>query len=288
MKQRRIPESELILTDKGAIYHLGLHPEMVADTIIVVGDPSRVAKVSKHFDKIDFQVSNRELVTHTGELNGKRISVISSGMGTDNVEILMTELDALVNVDLTKREIKSKLKTLRIIRIGTSGCMQPDIPLDSFLVSKAALGMDSLMSFYPWVESEEGQVISNKVQRTLGLPSKPYLAEASHLLLNQFQGPNMHSGVTVTAPGFYAPQGREIRLKPFLSDYLDRLSKVSTSMGRITNFEMETAGYYAMAKMLGHNMISFNALIANRPNEQFSPNAEKTVNDLIQWVVERL
>ncbi|KYG78868.1 nucleoside phosphorylase [Roseivirga echinicomitans] len=288
MEKRTIPESELILTNEGAIYHLGLQPEMVADTVIVVGDPDRVAKISKYFDRIDFQVTNRELVTHTGELNGKRISVISSGMGTDNVEILMTELDALVNVDLKKRQVKDKLKALKIIRIGTSGCMQPDIPLDSFLVSKAALGMDSLMSFYPWVESEDGQVIGNKVQRTLGLPIRPYLSEASPLLLKEFQGPQMYSGVTVTAPGFYAPQGREIRLRPFLPDYLDRLSKINTSFGQITNFEMETAGYYAMAKMLGHEMISFNALIANRPNKQFSPNAEKTVNDLIQWVIERL
>lgn len=288
MEKRTIPESELILTDEGAIYHLGLQPEMVADTVIVVGDPARVAKISKYFDRIDFQVTNRELVTHTGELNGKRISVISSGMGTDNVEILMTELDALVNVDLKKRQVKNKLKTLKIIRIGTSGCMQPDIPLDSFLVSKAALGMDSLMSFYPWVESEEGQVIGNKVQRTLGLPIRPYLSEASPMLLKEFQGAQMYSGVTVTAPGFYAPQGREIRLRPSLPDYLDRLSKINTSFGQITNFEMETAGYYAMAKMLGHEMISFNALIANRPNKQFSPNAEKTVNDLIQWVIERL
>lgn len=288
MKKRTIPESELILTGEGAIYHLGLHPEMVADTVIVVGDPARVAKISKFFDRIDFQITNRELVTHTGELNGKRISVISSGMGTDNVEILMTELDALVNVDLKKRQVKDKLKRLKIIRIGTSGCMQPDIPLDSFLVSKAALGMDSLMSFYPWVESEEGQVIGNKVQRTLDLSIRPYLSEASTLLLKEFQGPQMYSGVTVTAPGFYAPQGREIRLRPFLPDYLDRLSKINTSFGQITNFEMETAGYYAMAKMLGHEMISFNALIANRPNHQFSPNSEKTVNGLIEWVIERL
>ncbi|MGW8121188.1 nucleoside phosphorylase [Roseivirga echinicomitans] len=288
MEKRRIPESDLILTDEGAIYHLGLQPEMVADTVIVVGDPARVGKVSKYFDRIDFEVTNREMVTHTGELNGKRISVISSGMGTDNVEILMTELDALVNVDLAKRQIKNKLKSLRIIRIGTSGCMQPDIPLDSFLVSKAALGIDSLMSFYPWVESEEGRVISNKVQRALGLSCKPYFADASQLLLRDFEGANMLSGLTVTAPGFYAPQGREIRLRPSLPDYIDKLSKVSTSMGRFTNFEMETAGYYAMSKMLGHHMISFNALIANRPNEQFSANAKKTTDELIEWVIERL
>lgn len=288
MDQKQIPASELILNDKGAIYHLGLHPEMVADTIIVVGDPSRVAKVSQYFDRVDFKVTNREMMTHTGSLNGNPISVISSGMGTDNVEILMTELDALVNVDLEKRQVKKKLKSLRIIRIGTSGCMQPNIPLDSLLVSKAAIGLDTLMSFYHWKESNEGQIIAGKVQRSLALPFKPYFAEASEMLLRHFDSVDMLSGVTVTAPGFYAPQGREVRLKPSLPSYLDRLSKIQTRFGQITNFEMETAGYYAMAKMLGHHMISFNALIANRPKQQFSSNADKTVDGLIRWVLGKL
>ena len=288
MAQKYIPESELILNDKGAIYHLGLHPEMVADTVIVVGDPTRVAKVSKYFDRVDFKVANREMVTHTGLFNGQRISVISSGMGTDNVEILMTELDALVNVDLVKRQVKKKLKSLRIIRIGTSGCMQSDIPLDTLLVSKAALGFDSLMSFYNWKESPQGEIVASKVQRSLGLPFKPYFAEASDLLLKHFEGAGIQSGVTVTTPGFYAPQGREVRLKPLLTDYLDRLSKITTSFGQITNFEMETAGYYAMAKMLGHHMISFNALIANRPKKKFSTDVEKTVDGLIRLVLAKI
>jgi uridine phosphorylase len=287
LKTQRIPESELILNADGSVFHLHLQPEMVADTVIVVGDPNRVPKVSMYFDRIDFQVSSRELVTHTGEVNGKRISVISSGMGTDNVELLMTELDALVNIDLKTRQVKKRLKALNIIRIGTSGCLQPDIPLDAILVSKAALGLDTLMAFYDWKHSSEADILVSKVQRHIGLPFKPYFAEASSLLLNHYNGISYFDGLTITCPGFYAPQGREVRLKPALVDYLDKLKKLDSSFGRFTNFEMETSGYYAMAKMLGHEMISFNALIANRANKTFSAFPEKTVDALINKVLER-
>lgn len=285
MKNQRIPESELILNEDGTVFHLRLHPEMVADTIIVVGDPNRVPKVSMYFDRIDYQVSSRELITHTGELNGKRISVISSGMGTDNVELLMTELDALVNIDLKAREVKSKLKTLKIIRIGTSGCLQPDIPLDAILVSKGAIGLDTLISFYEWNHSNEEEILASKVQRNLELPFKPYFAQASNLLLTHFQSINALEGLTITCPGFYAPQGRQVRLKPKLVGFLDQLQKMDSTFGRFTNFEMETAAYYAMGKMLGHEMISFNALIANRAKQSFSLQPEKTVDDLIQKVL---
>jgi uridine phosphorylase len=288
LEKRRIPESELILNEDGSVFHLCLLPEMVADTIIVVGDPSRVAKVSMYFDRIDHQISSRELITHTGELNGKRISVISSGMGTDNVELLMTELDALVNVNLKTRQVNKRLKSLKIIRIGTSGCLQPDIPLDAILVSKAGLGLDTLMAFYNWHHSNEAEVLVNKVQRNLALPFKPYFAEASNQLINHFQSLNAYEGITITCPGFYAPQGREIRLKPALIGFLDKLQKLDSSFGRFTNFEMETAGYYAMAKMLGHEMISFNALIANRAKQTFSSFPEKTVDDLIRKVLEKI
>lgn len=288
MEERRIPESELIINEDGTIFHLRLRPEMVADTIIVVGDPNRVPKVSMYFDRIDFEVHHRELVTHTGELNGKRISVISSGMGTDNVELLMAELDALANIDFATRQIKKKLKTLRIIRVGTSGCLRPEIPLDSLLISKAALGMDSLMTFYHWQNSQEGEVLSNKVQRTLGLPFKPYLAEPSYGLLQHFGTDDWYQGITVTAPGFYAPQAREVRLKPALPNYLEQLRDIPSNLGQFTNFEMETAGYYAMAKMLGHEMISLNALIANRANQTFSHFPDKTVDILIRKVLEKV
>jgi len=288
LENRRIPESELILNEDGSVFHLRLLPEMVADTIIVVGDPNRVAKVSMYFDRVDDQVKNRELITHTGELNGKRISVMSSGMGTDNVELLMTELDALVNVDLKTRQVNKQLKSLKIIRIGTSGCLQPDIPLDSILVSKAALGLDTLMAFYHWHHANDGEVLVNKVQRSLELPFKPYFAEASNQLLTHFRGLNAYEGITITCPGFYAPQGREIRLKPALSGFLDKLQRLDSSFGRFTNFEMETAGYYAMAKMMGHEMISFSALIANRAKQTFSHFPEKAVDDLIRKVLEKI
>lgn len=287
MASRRIPESELIINPNGRIYHLNLVPEMVADTIIVVGDPDRVSKISTHFDKIEHQVHNRELVTHTGVLGGKRISAISSGMGTDNVELLMTELDALVNIDFETRQVKRKLKKLKIIRIGTSGCMQSDIPLDALLVSRAALGLDNLMSFYKREVPDELSIVENKMQRLLEIPFKPYFAKGSDTLFNLF-APYMHHGVTVTAPGFYAPQGREIRLKPKITGFLETLARTSTSFGRFTNFEMETAGYYAMAELLGHEMISLNALIANRVNQTFSSNHEEVVEGLIQLVLEKI
>ena len=287
MASKRIAESELIINPNGRIYHLNLSPEMVADTIIVVGDPDRVPKISRHFDKIHHQVTNRELVTHTGEIGGTELSVISSGMGTDNVELLMTELDALINVDFQSRTINRKLKKLRIVRIGTSGCMQADIPLDALLVSRAALGLDNLMSFYQRKPEEEVSVIENKMQRLLDLPFRPYFAKGSESLFNLFKD-QIHHGVTVTSPGFYAPQGREIRLKPAISGFIETLAKTSTSFGRFTNFEMETAGYYAMAELLGHEMISLNALIANRVTQSFSKDHEKAVESLIQLTLEKL
>ena len=287
MVSRRIPESELIINPNGRIYHLNLLPEMVTDTIIVVGDPARVPKISEHFDKIEHQVHNRELVTHTGTIGRKRLSVISSGMGTDNVELLMTELDALVNIDFASRQVKRKLKKLTIIRIGTSGCMQDDIPLDSLLVSRAALGLDTLMSFYERQPNEELEVVENKVQRLLNIPFKPYFAKSSDRLFELFASA-MHHGVTVTAPGFYAPQGREIRLKPKISGFIETLANTPTSFGRFTNFEMETAGYYALAELMGHEMISLNALIANRANQSFSENPERAVNRLIELVLTKL
>lgn len=284
---KRIPESELILTPEGRIYHLNLLPEMVADTIIVVGDPDRVPKVSCYFDKIELQVNSRELVTHTGTLGGKRISVISSGMGTDNVELLMTELDALVNVDFSTRLVKDDLKKLRIFRIGTSGCLRSDIPLDAHLVSEGGLGLDTLMSFYQWQPDSAADQLASEVKSVLGLNFKPYFAEASSSLLRLFKE-DLYTGLTITAPGFYAPQGREVRLKTGIPNMLDKLAEISTSKGRFTNFEMETAGYYAMAKLLGHEMVSLNALIANRARQEFSTNPEKAVDDLIRYVLGRI
>lgn len=284
---RRIPESELILTPQGRVYHLNLSPEMIASTVIVVGDPERVPKVSCYFDKIEHQVHSRELVTHTGTIAGKRLSVISSGMGTDNVELLMTELDALINVDLKTREVREDLKSLQIVRIGTSGCLQPQIPIDAHLVSVAALGLDTLMSFYNWSNDRPIEDFTQQVQQNLRLNFLPYFANASESLMKLF-GEGLHQGVTITAPGFYAPQGRQVRLKPRVIGLVDKLAAMETPYGQFTNLEMETAGYYAMAKLLGHEMISLNALIANRAREEFSKDHEAAVDSLIRKVLEIL
>jgi len=286
LNKRVIPESELILTD-GRIYHLNLRPDQLADTIIMVGDPDRVAKVSTYFDKIEHQVSSRELVTHTGYVGGKRLSVVSSGMGTDNVELVMTELDALVNIDFDTRTVKDELISLEIIRIGTSGCLQADIPLDAHLVSEAALGLDTLMSFYNWKNDEKGAAIVHAVAQQLQLPFAPYFADADMGLVNKY-GEGMARGTTITAPGFYAPQGREVRLKTVNSNFVEMLSKMELPLSRFTNLEMETAGYYAMAHLLGHKMVSLNALIANRARQEFSSNHEMAVDGLIRSVLSRL
>lgn len=287
MASKRIAESELIISPKGRVYHLDLLPEMIADDVIVVGDPERVPKISAYFDKVLFKVHNRELVTHTGEIGGKKISVISSGMGTDNVELLMTELDALANIDFETRKVKRNLKSLNIYRVGTSGCIQPDIPLDAFLVSTAGLGLDTLMNFYQWDKAGATDVFCSKVQRLVGLSFKPYVAEASLELVAKFSD-HMFQGVTITSPGFYAPQGRELRLPIAIADLPDRFTNIETPYGRFTNFEMETAGYYAMAKLLGHKMVSLNALIANRANGTFSANHDAVVDQLIKLVLEKI
>ncbi len=281
----RIPESELIISPEGRIYHLNLHPEMIAQTIIVVGDPERVPKISAYFDKIHFQVNSRELVTHTGEIGGKEISVVSSGMGTDNVELLITELDALVNIDFETRTIKNEHTSLDIYRIGTSGCMQEDIPLDAFLASKGAIGLDSLMEFYE--RDSEFEEFESRLKNELGFNFKPYVSKPSERLLAKFDD-TFYQGVTVTSPGFYAPQGRAVRLPLSNPKMVDQLAAMETPLGRVTNFEMETAAYYALCSMLGHNMLSLNVLIANRARQEFSKNHEGAVEGLIKETLNRI
>ncbi|PZX59806.1 uridine phosphorylase [Algoriphagus ratkowskyi] len=280
---RQIPESELILNADGSIYHLYLKPENLASLVFTVGDPDRVPMVSSYFDQVDFKVSKREFVTHTGRLNGKRVTVMSTGMGTDNVEILMTELDSLVNVDLKTHTVKPIEKSLEIIRLGTSGSMQADLPVGSLLASEIAVGIDTLMQFYP--ELKGNQAWSNLVKNTLDLTFLPYQASASVDLLQRLPS-EFHRGVTLTAPGFYAPQGREIRLKPKLDNMIERLAELEIQGLKMTNFEMETAGYYAMGQLLNHRMLSLNAIVANRPTGEFDKEAEKTVDRMIRAALE--
>lgn len=283
MSQQRIPESELILNPDGSIYHLHLKPEHLASLVFTVGDPDRVPMVSRYFDQIDFQTRKREFVTHTGRKNGQRVTVMSTGMGTDNIEILMTELDALVNVDLESRIPKKQTTSLQIIRLGTSGSMQESIPVGSILASVAAVGMDTLMNYYPELDTE--QLLASAIQTELGLPFAPYQVPASEMLIRQLDHTFL-KGITLTCPGFYAPQGREVRLRPRFDSMIERLAGIEVNGRKLTNFEMETAGYYAMGKLLGHEMLSLNAIVANRPLGQFDKEAEKTVDRMIRAAIE--
>jgi uridine phosphorylase len=276
---RQIPESELILHPDGSVFHLRLLPEQLGNIVFTVGDPDRVSTVSRHLDQIDFKLQNREFITHTGWKNGHHVSVISTGMGTDNIEILMTELDALVNVDLQTRLVKEKKTSLQIIRIGTSGSLQEDIPTGTLLASEIAIGMDTLMAYYP--ELSGPQNFGQAIQAELGLSFRPYQAVASTKLLGMLDA-SIPRGITLTCPGFYAPQGREVRLKPRFEQLIERLAALRVEGRYLTNFEMETAGYYAMGELLGHEVLSLNAILVNRPLKKFAADGEKTVERAIQ------
>jgi len=282
----RIPDSELILNPDGSVYHLNLLPENIADTIITVGDPGRVHQVSNYFDAVEFEMNKREFVTHTGYLNGKRITVISSGIGTDNVEILLNELDALVNIDLTTRKVKSQLKSLNIIRIGTSGAIQEGIQTGSFVVSMYGLGLDTLGAFYTFPMTPAEAELVRKIQQDLALPFTPYIGMGSKTLIDRF-GFDMIKGNTVTSPGFYAPQGRSLRLPATHPNLVEKLMCLHVSDFWLTNFEMETSAYYALGSMMGHQMVSFNAIIANRITNQFAENPTGVVDRLIKTVLGR-
>lgn len=283
----KITETDLILNKDGSVYHLNLLPKHINETIITVGDPSRVYRVSQYFDSLDFEMNKREFITHIGKYKGKPVTVISTGMGTDNIEIFFTELDALINVDLKTREIKSKKRKLKIIRIGTSGSLQEDIPLDSHLVTNYAVGFDSLMNYYNLPMDNFEQSIGKDIQKKTGITATPYVVKGSSILKEQY-APDMQTGNTVTAPGFYAPQGRQIRVPlrypTFTNDLATYYNKAEDF--RLTNFEMETAGYYAMARLLGHEVLSVNAIIANRAKNKFSKDPNKVIDGLIKKILE--
>lgn len=280
-------ETDLILNKDGSVYHLNLRPKDISDKIIVVGDPNRVHRVSRFFDSIDFEMNKREFITHTGTYKKKKITVISSGMGTDNVEILMHELDALVNVDLVHREPKSRKKRLQIIRVGTSGSIQEDLRLGSHLATEYAIGLDSLIHFYDYKHKGKEKRISQKLQKVLDLPFPPYCFKGSSTLLEKFQDCTV-LGNTVTCPGFYAPQGRELRVPIKIKNIIDELGYFHEEDVWLTNLEMETAGYYALARLLGHDMISLNAIVANRIRNNLSKDPNKVIDALIKKVLERI
>lgn len=285
-----IAESELILNDDGSIYHLNLKPEHIASTIITVGDPDRVSKVTQYFDNIEYTTRKREFHTQTGTYKGKKITVISTGIGTDNIDIVFNELDALVNIDLKTKKIKDKHISLNFIRIGTSGAVQPEIPIDSFIVSEIAIGFDSLLHFYDSKDIQFPQ-ISEPLMEHLNWSkdkSTPYVVSFDKKLGRHMQSDKTIKGFTITNVGFYGPQGRVLRLET--SDVLlnQKIASFSYADKKITNLEMETAGIYGMSKLLGHRAVSMNAVLANRATGNFSKDSEKTINNLIKYTLDKI
>ncbi len=279
-----IAESELIINRRGAIYHLDLRPEELAGTVITVGDPDRVKEVSKHFDSLEYKGQYREFVTHTGYVGKKRLTVISTGIGPDNIDIVLNELDALVNIDFTTRTIKPQLAALNIIRIGTSGSLQRDIPVDSYVASTHGLGIDNLLNFYRNSQNDHDKQLLHAFITHTQLHtsiSYPYITTCAASLLKYFVQ-DFHPGVTVTCPGFYGPQGRVLRLGLNNPALVDRLSDFSFGQHRITNFEMETAAIYGLGRMLGHHCLSLSAIVANRVHRTFSANPNDAIENLIK------
>lgn len=287
-----IPASELLLNKDGSLYHINLLPDEIADTIITVGDPDRVGEVSRYFDSIEVKKQKREFVTHTGYLGKKRISVISTGISTDNIDIVLNELDALVNIDLKQRTIKPTLKSLQIIRVGTAGGLQPDIPIDSFVVTSHAIGLDGLAPYYefPFTHNSTAQALHHtflEYYSDVPIIKNSYVASSDASLLKLLSAGHLQ-GITVTCGGFYGPQGRILRARPRIPEFIGRMQKFSWQQKNITNFEMETAGLYALGELLGHHCCSTSAVIANRITGQSSANITKAVDKLIQHVLGKI
>jgi uridine phosphorylase len=289
MMGQELSAADLIINPDGSIYHLNLLPEDIAETVITVGDPERVAEITKHFDEIELRKGRREFITHTGYLGKRRITVLSTGIGTDNIDIVFNELDALVNVDFQSRKVKESLTSLNIIRIGTSGAIQPDVPMGTVLASSFGLGLDALMSYYIHELSGDEHSLLDGIKAHLSHIKgiSPYVTAADAGLLSSIGG-GMEQGITVTAPGFYAPQGRQVRAKNAVPNLISQLNTFRHQGLRITNLEMETAGIYALAKVLGHKALSVNAILASRVNFQFSLEPSKVVDKAIEMVLTKL
>jgi uridine phosphorylase len=284
----RIAESELIINERGAVYHINCRPEEIASTIITVGDPGRVKEVSKYFDRINFKNEHREFVVHTGQLGKKQISCVSTGIGPDNIDIVLNELDALVNINFETRMINEQLRSLNIIRLGTSGSLQKEIEVDSFVASTHGLGLDNMINFYRTQSNDADiqliQAFNTHTQLNSGNIA-PYIFMASVQLLKHFTN-NYHQGITVTCPGFYAPQGRILRLGLAYPQLIDQLTSFSFGNHRITNFEMETSAIYGLGTALGHHCLSLNAIVANRISKEFSADGGRAVENLIKHSLE--
>jgi uridine phosphorylase len=285
-----IKDSELILNPDGSVYHLNLKPEDISDTIIFVGDQDRVEKITKHFDSIEFSTQKREFKTQTGYYKDRRITVLSTGIGPDNIDIVLNELDALVNIDLKTRKPKTELSSLNIIRIGTSGSLQDDIPVDSFLMSTHGLDVNGMLHFYQIEGISNPEIEDEFIKHTDWDKNKarPIIINNSKYLEKYFESDKIHKGMTGTAGGFYGPQGRVLRLPLHDPSLNSKLDSFSYKDFRITNFEMETSVIYGLSKLLGHEALSLNAIIANRANGDFSKDPKKTVDRLIMYALERI
>lgn len=288
--ERKIKPSELILNPDGSIYHLNLLPHQIAHKLIFVGDQDRVPLVSKHFSQIDFETQKREFRTCTGWFNGERITVISTGIGPDNIDIVLNELDALVNIDLKTRTVKKELTSLQIVRIGTSGSIQKEIPVDSFVMGTFGLGFDGLLHAYNAEPILEKDMADAFIEHTNYDPNKarPYVTSGSDMLMSKLGSKNVFQGITATANGFYGPQGRALRM--FVKDEFlnDKMASFSYHGLNICNLEMETSAIYGLSKLMGHHAISLNAIIANRANKTFSEQPRKTIEKLIAYTMQKM
>ena len=282
-------DTELLVNADGSIYHIHLRPDQLADNIILVGDPDRVPIISKYFDSIEWKVRNREIHSHTGYVGAKRLSVISSGMGTDNIDIIIHELDALVNIDLKTRERKNELKKLNIIRLGTTGAIQPDIPVNTLILSEYGLGIDGLLNFYKDNDNLLEYDLSDSFIDHTGWPEplpKPYASKGSESLINRI-GDGLTRGITITAPGFYGPQARTLRIKGAFPDEYKKIETFTYNNLRVTNFEMETSALYGLSRLLGHEAMTICVAIANRATKEYNGNYGAAVEHMIQTFLER-
>lgn len=285
-----IEESELIINEDNSIFHLHLKPEHIADNIILVGDPGRVIMISNLFDNIEYQIQNREFITHTGNYKGKRISVIATGIGTDNIDIVINELDALANIDFNTRTIKEKKKKLNLIRIGTCGGLQEDLAVGSFLISEMSIGFDGLLNFYDGRDNVCNLEIEKDFLKHMDWNPKiatPYFINSSEELLNKL-GFDMKKGMTISAPGFYGPQGRELRLKIQDRNINNKIREFRFGENRITNYEMESSAIAGLSSLLGHNAITVCVVIANRYAKEFEPDYKIAVENLVKIILDRM
>ena len=291
VKDRKIQDSELILNPEGTIYHLKLKPEHLAQTVILVGDPGRVERISRHFDRLEYSGQNREICTHTGYYKNKRLTVMSTGMGTDNIDIVLNELDALVNIDFTTRTIKPNHTRLNLFRLGTSGAVQPEIPLNAFVISEYVLGLDGLLHFYDYPDGIVETKLTQTFQEFLKWDPKilkPYGVSADQDLFDMFRDELFYKGITLTAPGFYGPQGRRLRIPLAFPDFNKKLKEFTYKDRKIVNYEMETSALYGLSKLLGHRALTVCVAIANRERHEINQQYHNAIDELINLLLQKL